>query len=218
MLTFVLTWSCSSQRSYGRRDLLDARALARKSHDRLRSYSTVPHLNNRSSRDPPFQLQPELQNKSTRIASQSNKTMDISPPKREPPPSGSVPVVSIPHKRILEDDHQPAISSPLNPDFKSSKTHDDGSATRERRAKKESLKKRESKGSSLAADNARASPDPKSKQKYKKGKTELAPLRYKLWQPKTTHFEAPRGPILTPFETKKAPDGADIDYNETSDQ
>ncbi|RDL31407.1 uncharacterized protein BP5553_09616 [Venustampulla echinocandica] len=148
-------------------------------------------------------------------------------PQREPTPTSTstiaAPVSSIPQKRALEDDHQPAISSPLNPDFKPAKPQEDAPLARERasRAKKESLKKRESKGGSMAADSsARATPDPKAptpKHKPKKKGDAPAPIRYKLPPPKLTDFEAPRGPIFLPAHTKTAPDGTAVQFNETTD-
>lgn len=146
---------------------------------------------------------------------------DEDSPKREATPTIPTPMLSLPPKRALEDDHQPTVSSPLNPDFKSSK-QDEPPFARERvsRAKKESLKKRESKGGSLAPDtSARATPDLKSiPKKQKKENNVLAPMRYKLPPPKVTDFEAPRGPIFVPSHTKQAPDGSEIQFNETTDQ
>jgi hypothetical protein len=68
-------------------------------------------------------------------------------PQREATPSNPTPISTLPQKRALEDDYQPAVSSPLNPDFKPSKPQDEAALARERapRAKKESLKKREPK-------------------------------------------------------------------------
>jgi COMPASS component BRE2 len=143
-------------------------------------------------------------------------------PQREATPSNPTPISTLSQKRALEDDHQPAVSSPLNPDFKPSKPQDDAALGRERapRAKKESLKKRESKGGSLAPESsARATPDPKASASQKQKKNEApAPMRYKLPPPKTTDFEAPRGPIFIPSHTKVAPDGSIIQFNETTDQ
>lgn len=138
---------------------------------------------------------------------------------REATPTASASITSIPQKRALEDDHQPAVSSPLNPDFKSKQ--DDAPLARERasRAKKESLKKRESKGGPHAQDtSARATPDPKAPTKSKKRDSAPAPMRYKLPPPKSTDFEAPRGPIFIPADTKTGPDGSEIQFNETTDQ
>ncbi|KUJ14334.1 uncharacterized protein LY89DRAFT_686816 [Mollisia scopiformis] len=138
-------------------------------------------------------------------------------PAREATPPGSN-SLSIPTKRALDDDHQPAVSSPLNPDFKSK---DNAPLAHERasRTKKESLKKRESKAGSLAPDtSARATPDPKaSTSKSKKTESDLAPIRYKLPPPKSTDFEAPRGPIFIPAHAKIAPDGTSVQFNETTD-
>jgi COMPASS component BRE2 len=142
---------------------------------------------------------------------------DAASAKREPTPSAMPP--SIPQKRALEDDHLPAVSSPLNPEAKMAKAQvqiqDDGHAmAREKRTKKDSLKKRESKG---APDSARATPDPKyPKQKEPAG--ELAPMRYKLAQPKPTDFELSRGPVFTSHHEVKDPDGKSIEFFETSDQ
>ena len=143
-------------------------------------------------------------------------------PKQEATPSIVNQIPALPQKRALEDDHQPAISSPLKLDFKSSKAEDVALA-RERapRTKKESLKKRESKAGSLAPDiSARATPDPKSStsHKHKRTSSAPAPMRYKLPPPKSTDFEAPRGPIFVPWEIRTAPDGSEIQFNETTDQ
>lgn len=140
-----------------------------------------------------------------------------SSPKREPTPSA--PISSIPQKRALDDDHQPAVSSPLNPDFKP-KTENDAPLARERasRAKKESLKKRESKaGSSAPESNGRSTPDPYSK-KIKKEDNIISPMRYKLAPPRIADFEPPRGGTFVPDHTKVAPDGSLIQFNEVQDQ
>jgi COMPASS component BRE2 len=134
---------------------------------------------------------------------------------------GTTPASSIPQKRALEDDHQPAVSSPLNPDFKPSKPSDDAPLARERasRAKKESLKKRESKGPLASESSARSTPDPKGPTtKNKKKGSAPAPMRYKLPPPKTTDFEAPRGPIFIEAHEKIAPDGSTIAFRETTEQ
>ncbi len=160
-------------------------------------------------------------------SSSNMSTEDAGSPPREATPTAtaSPPITSIPQKRALEDDHQPAISSPLNPDFKPqpAKHQDEAALARERapRAKKESLKKRESKAGSLAPDtSARATPDPKAatSQKSKKHEAPPAPMRYKLPPPKLTDFEPPRGPIFIPSHVKTAPDGTEIQFNETTDQ
>jgi COMPASS component BRE2 len=161
----------------------------------------------------------------TRSNSFSSMSTEGASPQREATPTATPSITSIPQKRALEDDHQPAVSSPLNPDFKPSKAPQDDAAAlaRERapRAKKESLKKRESKAGSLAPDtSARATPDPKAStsQKSKKNEAAPAPMRYKLPPPKSTDFEPPRGPIFIPSHTKTASDGTETQFNETTDQ
>ena len=124
---------------------------------------------------------------------------------------------SIPQKRFLEDDNQPSVSSPLNPEF-NKVPKDDAPAAKERaaRAKKESLKKRESKGP-LAPD-VRTTQDSKSPTKQKKLSDVLSPLRYKLAPPRLSDFEIPQGPAFTPHHTVMGPDGSPIEFCQTTDQ
>jgi COMPASS component BRE2 len=146
--------------------------------------------------------------------------MSTPEPATKSEPVASAPISSIPQKRALEDDHLPTVSSPLNPDFKSSKDETPLARERTSRAKKESLKKRESKGGGLHAPDtsSRTTPDPRaSTPKHKKSSDALAPIRYKLPPPKITDFEAPRGPIFIPSHTK-ASEGTEIQFNETTDQ
>lgn len=145
-------------------------------------------------------------------------------PKREtpnPPPVSSVSSVSLlPQKRALDDDHAPSVSSPLNPDFRS-KAQDEAPVARDRvaRAKKESLKKRESKAGSAAPDSgARATPDLKVGAKSKKKEKALEPIRYKLPAPKPSDFEPPRGPIFIPADTRPTAERPEITFHETTDQ
>ncbi|KFY39231.1 hypothetical protein V495_06069 [Pseudogymnoascus sp. VKM F-4514 (FW-929)] len=123
---------------------------------------------------------------------------------------------SIPQKRVLEDDHLPTVSSPLNPDFNKA-PKDEAPAAKERaaRAKKESFKKREAKGP--AALEVKASPEPTGPTKQRKTSDVLAPLRYKLAPPRLADFEPPQGPVFTPSHTIKGPDGAPIQFYEASD-
>jgi COMPASS component BRE2 len=135
-------------------------------------------------------------------------------PQREPTPS-ALPS-SLPQKRALEDDHSPAESSPLNPEPKPQKPQvqiqeDSQAMAREKRTKKDSLKKRESKG---APDSARATPDPKQGEPP----GELAPIRYKLAHPKPTDFEVARGPVFTSHHEEQDPEGKTIEFHETADQ
>ncbi|MCJ1334908.1 hypothetical protein MMC09_000173 [Bachmanniomyces sp. S44760] len=122
------------------------------------------------------------------------------------PRSRSATPSSIPQKRlhVIEDDqHIPAVSSPLNPDYANSRSRRPA-APREQREKKESLKKREAKG----VDNARsATPDSQGPAKnLSKGSPELSnvlsPIRYKLPAPKSTDFDPPKPPIFVPSLSK----------------
>ncbi|MCJ1251928.1 hypothetical protein MMC30_009166 [Trapelia coarctata] len=112
---------------------------------------------------------------------------------------------TIPQKRPLgleDEQHIPAVSSPLNPDFATSRARRPA-APREQREKKESLKKREAKG----ADGARSgTPDSQASDRKTKKGTEnssvLSLIRYKLPAPNLTDFDPPKPPILVPVFTK----------------
>jgi len=145
---------------------------------------------------------------------------DLKSPNREPTP-GSL----LPQKRLLEEDHQPAISSPLNPDFSKQKEDTPMVAARAPRAKKESYKKRESKGP--IEQSSRGTPAPKSSNAPKGKKAQaalqeqaatLTPTRWTLHMPKPSHYEAPRGPIFTPAPQITEAHGGSIQFNNTSDQ
>lgn len=141
---------------------------------------------------------------------------DVEAPKRESTPTGSL--SSIPHKRPLEEGHSPAVSSPLNAEvkpFEPQQPPEDASQPnrpKPSRAKKDTLKKREA----LAGDGHFAAPDPKSSREPEQ--SDSGPLRYKLAPPKTSDFELPRGPILTPHHEVAASDGRRIEFFETSEQ
>jgi len=83
---------------------------------------------------------------------------------------------------------------------------------REKRAKKDSLKKRESKAAS--SDSARATPDPKAKEPPE----QLGPIRYRLPPPKPSDFELPRGPVFSSHHEVQDSEGRTIEFFETSDQ
>ncbi|KAK0712226.1 hypothetical protein B0T21DRAFT_297500 [Apiosordaria backusii] len=143
-------------------------------------------------------------------------------PSSPQPPRESTPSLpsSLSQKRALPDGaHSPAVPSPLNPEGKSQKVQfqppaEEGTTMgREKRTKRESLKKRESKGIT-GPDSSRASPA--SKPKEQPG--EMAPLRYKLAPPKTTDFDLSRGPVFTSHHEVQDPDGSRaIEFYETSD-
>jgi len=193
---------------------------------------------------PPVNTPFQIQHHTTQ---HSNMATEIPIPSREPTPSFAPSLSSIPQKRALEDDHQPAVSSPLNPDFKANasakpklelpqqQAQDDTNSNntnapfardRAPRAKKESLKKRESNVRGNLPESARATPDPKASatagtpnnKKKLESSVVVTPQRFKLPPPKLSDFDAPREPIFTPSHTKTAPDGSVIQFNETSDQ
>ena len=110
----------------------------------------------------------------------------------------------------------PAVSSPLNPDFATSRAKKPP-APREQREKKESLKKREAKG----VENARGgTPDSQgASRKAKKGtdasgdNSILSLIRYKLPAPTSTDFDPPKPPVLIPTYTR-----ANKQFYEASEQ
>lgn len=149
---------------------------------------------------------------------------ETSSPQREPTPSVSGFPSGLPQKRALEDDHSPAVSSPLNPDVKPAQkvqvqAPEDNQAnmSREKRTKKDSLKKRESKGTgSGGLDSSRATPDRKVHKDVPAN--ELAPLRYKLAPPKLSDFEPSRGPVFASHHEIKDSEGRRIEFLETLEQ
>jgi COMPASS component BRE2 len=88
---------------------------------------------------------------------------------------------------------------------------------REKRTKKESLKKRESKGTVSLAENPRATPGPDLKY-GDPPPAEISPMRYKLAPPKSTDFDPPRGPVFTSHHSVQDPDGREIEFFEASEQ
>jgi len=146
------------------------------------------------------------------------------------PPAVPVSAASIPQKRaLIEDDHAPAVPSPLNPDSKPAKastplhTHgqdDTPSMAREKRTKKETLKKRESKGPLSAADSHRATPEPRRKDaKDARVGGEAYPVRFKLHGPlRPSDFDLAQGPVFRSHHKVTGPDGKEIEFFETSEQ
>lgn len=136
-------------------------------------------------------------------------------PKREPTPTASL--GSIPQKRAFEDDHSPAVPSPLNQEANAPELppHDDASQSKNSkpaRVKKDTLKKREAKGG--GRDSSPATPDHRS---VKAQNNVDSPLRYKLAPPKPSDFELPRGPVMTLHHDVDIA-GAQVDFFEASDQ
>ncbi|MCJ1308784.1 hypothetical protein MMC25_002439 [Agyrium rufum] len=122
---------------------------------------------------------------------------------------GSTPSSSIPAKRALgleDEQHMPAVSSPLNPDAGNARTK--RAPAREQRDKKDSLKKRESKG--IDGPRGATTEAPTQGRKSKKGAEKvvdndvvLSPMKYPmLAPPKGTDFDPPAAPTLTPISEK----------------
>lgn len=135
---------------------------------------------------------------------------EISSPRRSSTPS------TIPQKRPLgfeDEQHTPAVPSPLNPDSASSRARRPP-APREQREKKETLKKREAKG----VDSVRAG-TPESQGHGRKSKKTadttsiLSPIRYKLPLPKLNDFDPPKAPVFTPILSR-----GNRQFYETSEQ
>jgi COMPASS component BRE2 len=172
---------------------------------------------------------------------------DIETPVRDATPTAPSPTTtpvpsSLPQKRALEDDHSPAVSSPLNAEVKFAKLptavstpqlpDETPTMAREKRTKKESLKKRESKGgaSTLPAaagtgepTNARSTPNSRSgDSNADPSPAELAPQRYKIALPKPTDFEPARGPVFVhhhdvPGPNSRDEEGERLEFFETQD-
>jgi COMPASS component BRE2 len=113
----------------------------------------------------------------------------------------NTPGAALPMKRTLEEDHAPAISSPLNPNPDAAARARPRAPPREQREKRETLKKRE------ASTNTRAStPNPRTK---KDRPSADSPMRYSIPEPKPADYDAPKDGILLSREPLPllAPDG-----------
>ncbi|ROT39424.1 hypothetical protein SODALDRAFT_294892 [Sodiomyces alkalinus F11] len=142
----------------------------------------------------------------------------------------SSPASSIPQKRTLDEDHSPCIPSPLNPEARAtpkvqlqppsqSQTIDEMQMP-SKRTKKDTFKKRESKG----IDSSRATPDPKYGKHsqnllaVQEDPSESSPLRYKLPPAKQIDFDPARGPVFIHHHDVPALEGGGkIEFFETSD-
>jgi COMPASS component BRE2 len=107
-------------------------------------------------------------------------------------------------RRPLEEDHAPAISSPLNPNPDAAARARPKAPPREReqREKRETLKKRE------ASANTRAS-TPNAKTVKKERPAADSPMRYSIPEPRATDYEPPKDAIFLSHEPTPiyAPDG-----------
>ena len=145
------------------------------------------------------------------------------PSMAEPQSPSGLPSI-LPQKRPPEDEHAPSVSSPLNPDppSKPKATKEKAPIHREPREKKESLKKREAKASSVPVDGAAStergvSQAPKHTTTQLQDSSTTAPLRYKLPPPKPLDYALPKGPVLVPHHVKPVY-GQDTQFYESSEQ
>jgi COMPASS component BRE2 len=116
----------------------------------------------------------------------------------------NTPALSVAMRRPLEEDHAPAISSPLNPNPDAAARARPKAPPREReqREKRETLKKRE------ASANTRAS-TPNAKTVKKERPAADSPMRYSIPEPRATDYEPPKDAIFLSHEPMPiyAPDG-----------
>lgn len=113
----------------------------------------------------------------------------------------NTPTIAPPIRRPLEEDHAPAVSSPLNPKPDAT-SRARRPPPREQREKRETLKKRE------ASANTRGStPNPKSAQK--EHVISHSPMRYNVPEPKPSDYDPPKDGIFASREPIPiiAPDG-----------
>ncbi|KAF2185828.1 Ash2-trithorax family protein [Zopfia rhizophila CBS 207.26] len=130
----------------------------------------------------------------------------------QPHSRSNTPSIAPPTRRPLEEDHAPAVSSPLNPNPDFAARARPRAPQREQREKRETLKKRE------ASANTRGStPAAKAKQERFSAPS---PMRYSIPEPKALDYDPPKdglfasrepSPMLTPdgqTELKKPVDHA----------
>ncbi|KAH8724103.1 hypothetical protein GQ44DRAFT_709158 [Phaeosphaeriaceae sp. PMI808] len=116
----------------------------------------------------------------------------------------NTPALAPPLRRPLEEDHAPAVSSPLNPNPDPATRSRPKAPPREReqREKRETLKKRE------ASANTRSStPNPKPAKKERLSAD--SPMRYSIPEPRASDYEPPKDGIFLSHEPSPiyTPDG-----------
>jgi COMPASS component BRE2 len=124
--------------------------------------------------------------------------------------------VSLPVLPTAPNPAATAAASAGTPERKGTPVKDEMAApARSARTKKDSLKKRESKGGVDSA-SARVTPDPK----IPDVPSSYLPARYRLGAPKPGDFEPAKGPVFTPHHTIQLPgeDRAEVEFCETSEQ
>ncbi|KAF2643861.1 hypothetical protein P280DRAFT_466587 [Massarina eburnea CBS 473.64] len=104
----------------------------------------------------------------------------------------NTPSASLPMKRTLEEDHIPAISSPLNPNPDAAARARPKAPPREQREKRDTLKKREA--SATTRGNT-----PTAKVKKSRPAAD-SPMRYSIPEPKPNDYDAPKDAIFLSHE------------------
>ena len=124
---------------------------------------------------------------------------DATPPSRANTPT---PVTAPPLRRPLDEDHAPAVPSPLNPDGGARARP--RAPPREQREKRETLKKREAtastRASTPATPKAAASTTTAASRASQGGHSADSPMRYAIPEPRPGDYEAPRDSLLLPRE------------------
>ncbi|KAF1967904.1 Ash2-trithorax family protein [Bimuria novae-zelandiae CBS 107.79] len=116
----------------------------------------------------------------------------------------NTPGASLPLKRTLDEDHAPAISSPLNPNPDATSRARPRPPPREQREKRETIKKRE------ASSNTRGStPNPSSRTKKDKPLAD-SPMRYSIPEPKLSDYQPPKEGLFAWDPPLTAPDGTQL--------
>ncbi|KAF2475161.1 Ash2-trithorax family protein [Lindgomyces ingoldianus] len=119
----------------------------------------------------------------------------------QPHSRSNTPSIAPPMRRPLEEDHAPAVSSPLNPNPDPSARARPKAPQREQREKRETLKKREA-----SAHTRGSTPNPKNKQDPASAPS---PMRYSIPEPKYADYDPPKDGLFASHEPLPifAPDG-----------
>ena len=130
----------------------------------------------------------------------------------QPHSRSNTPSLAPPLRRPLEEDHAPAVSSPLNPNPDPAvRSRPARAPPREQREKRDTLKKRE------ASANTRGNtPNPKGKQERPSAPS---PMRFSIPEPKLPDYEAPKDGIFASHEPNPifTPDG-EVELKKPVDQ
>lgn len=116
----------------------------------------------------------------------------------------------LPMKRQLEEDHAPAVSSPLNPNPDTAAARARSRPPpREQREKRETLKKREA---TSQANTRGSTPNPKTSSSKNEVVPADHPMRYAIPLPRLADYDAPKHCILASHEPEPflTPDGREL--------